>query len=291
MYRILITGGTGFLGSNLVKYLVSKRYNITLLKRSFSNTHRISEIVDKLHMIDIDRVSIDEIAKTRKFDIILHCATNYGKMDNTPLTVIEANLQLPLKLLTLAKEMQVKFFINTDTILDKRVSYYSLSKKQFREWMYFYASNLVCVNISLEHFFGPNDNPDKFVSFIIRNLINDVDSISLTEGNQKRDFIFISDVVKAFVRIIDNIMSFPHGVFHYEIGSGNLISIKSFVLLIKELIGNTKTTLNFGALAYREHEIMESEVDLKSIKKLGWTCERNLREGLIETIKFEKDRK
>ena len=59
-----------------------------------------------------------------------------------------------------------------DTILDKRINSYSLSKKQFLDWLDFFSEEIVCINILLEHFFGAFDSPSKFTTFIIKELIN-----------------------------------------------------------------------------------------------------------------------
>ena len=61
------------------------------------------------------------------------------------------------------QKTQSLWFINTDTILDKRINAYSLSKSQFKEWMSFGFENVKFTNIALEHFFGPFDTTTKFV--------------------------------------------------------------------------------------------------------------------------------
>ena len=155
---ILLTGGTGFLGSNLLKHLVEKNYNVILLKRSFANIFRIREYLNKISFYDSDLVSLETIFSENNIDKIVHCATNYGRIDNEPLQIVEANLLLPLRLLELGKNHQTCCFINTDTILNKKINYYSLSKKQFKEWLSAYKKDLICINVALEHFYGPGDD-------------------------------------------------------------------------------------------------------------------------------------
>ena len=86
---------------------------------------------------------------------------------------------------------KVKYFLNTDTFLDRRINFYSLSKKQFLEWLKLYSKDLVCANLVLEHFYGPEDDASKFVSFVIQSLLKNVSSLDFTPGDQKRDFIFM----------------------------------------------------------------------------------------------------
>ena len=288
--NILITGATGFLGSNIIKELITENYNVIALKRSFSNTYRIDDIADNINSYNIDQISLENIFAENKIDTIIHCATNYGRRDIEPLSLIQANLTMPLQLLELGKKTRVNCFINTDTILDKRVSYYSLSKNQFREWLELYAKEMICLNVALEHFYGPYDDNTKFVSYIIESILNNAKKIDLTEGEQERDFIYIDDVVDAFITIIKNIENLRKGFLRYEIGTGQSIKLKNFVKLVKSIVQNNDTVLNFGAIPYRENEVMSSKADITEICKLKWKPKYTLEEGLLRTISMEKDK-
>ncbi|MFA6547738.1 MAG: NAD(P)-dependent oxidoreductase [Candidatus Magasanikbacteria bacterium] len=288
---ILITGGTGFLGSNLLRRLILNKYKVILLKRSYSNTHRIDDVLSNVKYYNIDQVDLSVVFKDQPIDVVLHCATDYGRKQSLPLQVIEANLILPLKLLELGKENKVKCFINTDTILDKRVSHYSLSKAQFIDWLKTYQDDIVCVNMALEHFYGPGDDKTKFVSNIFDSLLNKVKSINLTKGEQQRDFVYIDDVVDAFMLVIKNLTNNADGFFHYEIGTNKLISIRWLVETIKELSNNHVTELNFGALPYRENEVMQSVSDTIAIKHLGWVPNYDIKRGLEKMLLIERNKK
>ncbi|MCP4179895.1 MAG: NAD-dependent epimerase/dehydratase family protein, partial [bacterium] len=129
----------------------------------------------------------------------------------------------------------------------------------------------------------------KFISFIIEELLSNTEEILLTEGKQKRDFIYISDVISAFKVIINCIENYKPGIYDLEVGSGSLISIRDLVCLIKDISGNVKTKLKFGAKAYRENEIMNSQVNLDNIKELGWASSVKIIDGIKKTIKIEKE--
>src|SRR3990167_8068868 len=177
---ILMTGGTGFLGSNLLKMLVQTKATLIVLKRSSSKLFRLEQIKNQLLFYNLEDGGLDTIFNNHSIDIIIHCATTYGsQLKNIP-ELIESNLMLPLRLLELSLSYRRPIFINTDTILDKRVSVYSLAKKQFLDWLKLFSSEMACVNISLEHFYGPLDDRSKFCSKIILDLLNKVPSINLT---------------------------------------------------------------------------------------------------------------
>lgn len=284
---ILLTGGTGYLGSNLLKQILSEGYEVIVLKRSFSNTFRIAEYLDQVTTYDIDTIDTKQIFEEHTLDIILHCATDYGRKGRDPIHTLEANLMLPLSLLELGREYGVSCFINTDTILDKRISNYSLSKRQFKDWLMSYKNDMVCVNIALEHFYGPGDDKTKFVSHMLQSLITAVPSIELTKGEQKRDFVYIDDVVQAFMTVLQHRDTFKKELYYFEIGSNKAVTIRKFVEMMKEYLQNTSTELQFGALPYREHEVMECVADTANIANLGWECCTSLEEGLQKTIQFE----
>jgi len=287
--NILLTGATGFLGNNLLARLVDDGHNVTVIVRETSSLQRIARLLDRITVHRIGASSYQDLFAAGQIETIIHCATNYGRGAVDPAELLDANLIMPLHLLQAGCNAGVRCFINTDTILDKGVSHYALSKNQFREWLENYSQKTVCVNVALEHFYGPLDNPTKFVSFVVKQLLDGVDRIDLTPGEQKRDFIYIDDIVSAFILILGNCPSMDGGYHEYEIGTGEPVSIRAFVELAKQLSGNTHTLLNFGAVPYRENEAMEVSVDTAGIRALGWEPRTSLAEGLTRMIALERE--
>ncbi|OFZ82708.1 MAG: hypothetical protein A2583_05015 [Bdellovibrionales bacterium RIFOXYD1_FULL_53_11] len=285
---ILLTGGTGFLGANILKRLLKDGRRVVLLKRVKSDLRRIRGQVPALRVYDADAGGLEVIFKENRIDTIIHCATNYGRGNVPPPEIIDANLTLPLRLLQAAKENGTRLFINSDTILDKQVSHYSLSKKQFLDWLAHFAGDMVCANVALEHFYGPDDDPSKFVTRVVQELVREVPSMDFTPGRQKRDFIFIDDVVDAYMHILRSGLEAPRGLYRFEVGSRTVIEIRQFVELVKELSGNKNTVLNFGALPYRANEVMESRTDTAALDRLGWAPRVDLKQGLETTIAGER---
>ena len=112
--------------------------------------------------------------------------------------------------------------------------------------------------------------------------------ISLTKGHQKRDFIYIDDVVAAYLLIIEK-ASILKGFNEYDLGTGTLMEVKVFVELLKDLyqkhLGNTSSKLLFGAVPYREGEMMTVKVDNSGLVALGWKPDISVKQGLQNLIK------
>lgn len=288
--NLLISGGSGFLGSNLVNFLFKKNiYNLYLLKRSGSNMSRINQsILKRLNFISYPNKNLAKIFKKEKIDGVIHCATNYGSKKNTISDIIQPNLILPMQLLDLCYLNNARCFLNTDTVLDKRVSNYSLSKSQFSEWLLHYSKNFTCSNIKIEHFFGPGDNETKFVISTIKSFLYNKRYLNFTLGTQKRDFIFIDDVVSAMDKILSYSLRKKNGYDLFEVGTGTNISIKKIVKMIKILCNNKISKLNFGKIPMRKNELFKINLNLKKLYSLKWKAKYNLENSLKKTIKYYK---
>jgi len=288
--RILMTGATGFLGAHLLARLLQERDppEITILKRATSDLGRIAHLLPAIRTFDLDRDPLEEAFRGKTYDMVLHCATNYGRSHISRAQIIEPNLLLPLRLLDLSAEHGTKIFINTDTMLDKHISDYSLSKRQFREWLFRAAQRMTCIDMLLEHFYGPGDDTTKFVSNLINALLEERPTIALTEGMQTRDFVYIDDVTDAFLHVLKSAKP-DAGYLEYEVGSGRPTRLRDFVELARELCANTTTHLHFGALPYRPNESMNVVADISRLQTLGWTSRWSLRDGLDATIRAERD--
>jgi CDP-paratose synthetase len=287
--RILMTGATGFLGSHLLARLLEDPQfsDITILKRSHSDLGRIAHLMPAVSSFDHDLHPLEDIFRRNRFDTILHCATNYGRGPIPSAQIIESNLLLPLRLLDLSADRGTSLFINTGTMLDNRISAYSLSKHQFCEWFRGAAERMPCIDMLLEHFYGPGDDQTKFVSYLIGALLEGRASIDVTAGMQTRDFTYIEDVTDAFLHVL-RYAETGAGYLEYEVGSGQPTRLKDFVELARATCGNTTTELRFGALAYRANEQMNVVADTSRLRALGWKSRWSVRDGLEAAVREEK---
>jgi nucleoside-diphosphate-sugar epimerase len=279
MKNILITGINGYLGSNLAKSL-AETHNIIGLEYSLSNLSRIAEYNFKVY--SVENGVPDKLFAENKIDIIIHTATFYGRQNEAVKTIANANLFIPFDLLDKAIENGCSTFINTDTVLDRFVSTYALTKRHFQEWLYLRKNEINGINMQLEHFYGPGAPDTNFIAAMIKRLKQNEPSIDLTAGEQLRDFVYIDDVVAAYQTVLSK-LPLPDAYSQFQISTQELISIKELMQTLKE-ITQSKSILNFGAIPYRENELMHSETDNSALLKLGWKPQHLIKQGLQKTI-------
>jgi nucleoside-diphosphate-sugar epimerase len=289
MKTILITGINGFLGSHLAKKL-SSNYNVIGLEYSLNNLYRLEGYSFPVFLSD--ESSIKNVFDNYKIDVVIHAATIYRRAGESFVDLINTNVVLPVKLYEIAQKNKTGLFINTDTFFNiegtkyQYLGDYTLSKRHILEWLKVMQSETKIINMKLFHMYGPNDAPNKFIPSMISQLLKNKESIDLTPGEQKRDFIYIDDVTSAYKCVIENIDLIKDNISEYQVATGELTSIKDFVMILKK-ITNSNSVLNFGAMLYREGEIMVSEADNSALIKLRWKPKVVLEEGILNIINYK----
>lgn len=289
MKTILLTGATGYLGGYLSENFLNKGFKIIALALNKNEQYKFQDnILTKVYYLD--KTTVKEIFDNENVDIVIHTATLYGRRQEHLTSMEKVNVEFPLEVLNEAINHNVKIFVNTSTILNKNINPYTLTKNHFEDWLSLYSDKIKCINLKLDHFYGPNDKPIKFIAWIIQELKNNVEKIDLTEGTQTRDFIYIDDVVSAFDIVIEKEKNIPNGKLNtFEVGTNNKTTIKEMVTTIKEKLGNTKTKLNFGAIPYRKNEVLDYQVDTTGLHQLGWKPEYlSVRKGIQKLLEAER---
>jgi nucleoside-diphosphate-sugar epimerase len=289
--KVLVAGATGFLGSHIVDRFSGAGHEVIVLKRSTSNTWRISDLVSLIDCYDLDLLSLDEIFSISKPDVVINCVCNYGRGDSSLIEVINANLIFGVALIQAAIHSGTKAIMNTGTLLPKTVNAYSLSKHQLVEWMQMNSDKIKVVNLRIEHMIGTRDDESKFVYWLISQMKKTdlTDKVKLTSGKQLRDFIDVEDVASAFLIIcskLDELKNFTQ----FDVASGNLISVKEFVYKVADKLSDGDASsllnrLNFGAISYRDNDVMIPQIDNSSLIQLGWSIENTLDESIGKILK------
>lgn len=281
--NILLTGATGFLGSHLLHALISLGHKVTILKRTTSNINRIRDVISCCHIVDIDVELLESAFSANSIEVAIHTACTYGRKGEPYSELVETNILFPIQLMQLCIEHGVKAFFNSDTMLPSYLNAYSLSKHQFFEWLELNKEEIKIFNMKIEHMYGPDDDKEKFLEYIMYQLQQNKPFINLTKGIQLRDFIHVDDVVSAFLTVLSR---YPilNNFITFQVGTGCSRSIVEVVdqlySMYTKLNPTCQTQLRFGAVPFREGEAMEIHVDISALRALGWAPQISLEQGL-----------
>ncbi|MCI8992068.1 MAG: NAD(P)-dependent oxidoreductase [Eubacterium sp.] len=302
---ILLTGATGFLGSNLLKKLLDDGQEVCCIKRNKSDCRRIEKVKNACVWYDLETEPAERIFQDHKIELVIHCATDYGRNEADYFKVYQTNVFFPLKLLECAVKYGCKYFINTDTFSVKMIDYlwrdsmplyrdtYHKSKYLFTHIAKDYLDkwDIAFINLQLEHIYGPDDGEGKFVSYVLDNLQKCADQIELTEGKQIRDWIYLDDVVEAYTAVVNQRQKFAKGKFHQlEVGTGVGTSLREFVETAKK-VTNSTTKLLFGAKSMQHGELPCSRADNRKLTELGWQPGYNIEDGIRAILKSKNNRR
>lgn len=288
MGTLLLTGATGFLGSHLLESFVNQEFDIIILKRTTSGTIRIDHLLPKVRVYNIDAVDLKTVFSQEKVEVIINTVCSYGRTNESLLDIVDSNLIFGLNLLEEAIKNKVKTFINTDSLLPRNLNDYSLSKAQFADWLYQRSEKIQVVNLKIEQMYGPKDDAKKFLPWLMNEMIDKTDDINLTSGIQKRDFIYISDVVAAYEFVLQKRMSLPNWS-QFDIGTNIFTEVKEFVLILARKLEKINkiiiaSRLKFGAIPYRKGDVMTPELDNTKLIELGWKPKISIEVGIQKIL-------
>ncbi|MAE86575.1 MAG: epimerase [Flammeovirgaceae bacterium] len=289
--KLLVTGITGFLGSHLAEDLVETGHEVTGLVRNGSDLSRLETIKDQLVLSEWSTSKFEGMW----FDSIIHVATDYGR-DKVFSDLLAVNLIWPLQILdTLSKTNPNIYFINTDTFYNKGngnyeyLGGYTNSKRLLETALKTYKDR-VHINMKLEHVYGPRDNPNKFVPSMICKIVSNELEIDLTDGYQKRDFIYVKDVTSAYLTVLNSLDKFEDGFHTIEVGTSCARTIRELMQQILDFVPNSSTKLNWGVLTQRKGEFEESRANIHILSKLGWSIHNSFSDGVFQTVNSYKNR-
>ena len=236
---------------------------------------------------DIDKVSLESVFEENSINTVIHTATCYGRNGETNLEIFNSNVSFSMQLLEYARIYRVESFFNTDSFFNTEsfqyeyLNSYTLSKKHIVDWGKNYSSScdVQFINMKLQHVYGPKDDESKFVSWFIKQLKEEVPEIKLTAGTQKRDFIYVKDVVESYLVLLLKIKELP-SYEEFEVGTGHAIEVKEFLLQIVFAYENKtacsiKSKLIFGAIPLREGEPLCVKANNEKLLKYCFLQNRN----------------
>lgn len=311
---ILITGGAGFIGSNLTDYLVKNNFKkITVLDNlSGGDIKNIEEHVSNgaIRFIKGDITNPGDCMKAAQaVDIILHQAAlgSVPRSIENPINTNNVNVGGFVNMLEAARQNKVKRFVyassssvyGDDTSLPKTeektgnpLSPYAVSKKTNELYANVFADVYGMEIIGLRYFnvFGPKQNPSgpyaAVIPIFINNILNNRNSVLFGDGSNRRDFTYIDNVVQANIlaAFTDNKEALNQV---YNIAYGATKSVSNLYQLIKEKM---KSHLEAENKPPRIGEIKDSFASVEKARKfLGYNPHIDLETGIAKTIEWYKN--
>jgi nucleoside-diphosphate-sugar epimerase len=300
--RILITGANGFIGSNLVKFLLGKDCEMLALIPENEVCHRIAGELDRITLIrgdlELTRESRRTIADWQP-EACINLAWNTGKGylysdQNTDLArssflFFEDLVDMGVKKIvftgTCAEYAESPEVLSENSPTGPSTPYADAKLQLLRRILD--STGISRVDFSWARLFfpyGPGEAENRITPAIILALMKGQE-FPTTPGEQIRDYLYVEDIASAFYAILQNA---GQGIFN--VCSGLPVSLKNYLCTVGDLL-HKRDLLRIGSLPYREWDppfIVGDNTRLKNLT--GWAPKYTLEEGLTETIAYWKAR-
>ena len=310
--RILVTGGAGFIGSNLVDKLLALGHQVVVIDNLSRGKEENLEQARKqqqsfsFYKMDIREKGIKEVMAHRRPEAIMHLAAQVSVRESVvdPAYDADVNILGTLNLLQASVNCGAKKFIFASSggaiyaepqylpvdekHLQQPLSPYGVSKKVIDDYLIFFRSSygLLYTSLALSNVYGPRQDPygeaGVVAIFIGQMLEGRIPTIN-GDGEQVRDFLCVDDAVEAFVLALEKS---SEGL--YNIGTGTATSVN-------QLFEKLSTFTSFAGQAKygppKAGEMRRIYLDSqKAQRELGWQARISLEEGLMKTIAFFQER-
>ncbi len=302
--RVLVTGAAGFLAQHLIPELLGSGAIVTGISLE-KNPSQIPRAKNFSYIsLDLkDKISLKEEIKNIKPQKVFHLAAYPDKeavFENTD-ECVQNNIQGTLNLIHALSNINYDSFVHIGSYKE-----YSGSKTPFRETdalfpISSYAISKACaemfciayhqiyglplIMLRFPTIYGPKQPDQNLIPCLIKSCLSN-SKLKLTKGQQKRELIYISDIIDAMLKASSS--KNAHGQI-INIGTNQEHTIREIVNLIINLT-NSKIKPEWGAIPYRKNEIWSMKGDnKKAMKLLSWKPKISLRQGMVKTISYYKN--
>lgn len=289
--RLLVTGGSGFIGAALCRQAIELGATVHAVSRH----PRTSSDEVHWHRTDLtEQVAVQGLLRRLRPDVVLHLASEVsGARDrDLVLPMLRANLLAAVNLmlacadtgcgrLVLAGSMEEPELGDPEAVAQ---SPYAVSKWAAHAYARFFHAlyGLPIVHLRVFMVYGPGQlDLRKLVPYATVSLLRGR-SPKLTSGTRPVDWVYVADVVDAFLRA-----AVAPGIegASLEIGSGELVTARALVVRLRDLVGGDVEP-SFGAIADRQLERVRVADPTRAAETMGWRPQTPLDQGLQRTVEF-----
>lgn len=304
--KVLVTGATGFIGSNLIDRLINDGHDVyALIRPKTTNGTKRLEKYKNINFIQSTPENLDKVKDLPVFDICFNLAS-YGvdyRQQNTE-DMIDGNIKFILNIIDFCEKNKTKMLVHTGSCFEYGVneakplketdnlnphSLYAASKVSsvFMANTYAKIKGVKMITIRPFGVYGANEGMHRLVPQLIDCVINNK-KLDMTEGEQIRDYLFVNDLVDAYIKIATDYRANVYDI--YNVCSSQEISIKKLVEKICDIYDYDISNFNFGNIPYRKNEVMYFVGDNSKIyNDIEWKPTTSLEDGLKLTIEWYKE--
>lgn len=292
--KVLLTGATGFIGSQLTQRLITERHQVAIVVRPESRLEILQAVLPQLqvHVYDGSYASLVQALGLAKPELVIHLASLFISQHNEEdvSRLIESNLKFPTQLLEAMSQLGIYQLINTGTAWQhyqnqayKPVNLYAATKQAFETLLTYYVEAQAFKVITLKLFdtYGPGDTRLKLLP-LLKRAANTGDTLEMSPGEQMVDLVHVDDVIDCFiaagVRLLKGDVNSSES---YAVCSGAQLSVKDLVGTIAQMAGK-RLNVKWGARQYRHREVMQPWTSGCTLP--GWSPRISLAAGLREFI-------
>jgi dTDP-glucose 4,6-dehydratase len=294
--KILIVGGTGFLGYHILKRAKKNNFNCCSISKSKPLISRKIEGVKYIICDVTNKIRLRKIMNT-SFDYVVNLS---GYVDHSNKKIITKNHFFGSKnLIDICKNKNISSFVQIGTSLEYGnaksphnenikcypKTKYAKAKYKTNKYLQYYFDkyNFPFTTVRLYQVYGPNQLANRLIPFIIYQCLKNK-KFSCTNGNQLRDFLYVDDFVDLIFKIFNSTKA--KGKI-YNVGYGKPLKVKKVINYIVRLIKKGKP--EFGKIKMRHDEVRVVFPDISKVKTdLNWNIKNNFLEGLKKTINYYK---
>lgn len=305
--RFLVTGGAGFIGSNITRQLLKDGHDVRILDNfSTGKKDNIADLTDKIDLIEGDIQDITTVKRAVKdIDYILHQAAfpSVSRSIKDPISTNNVNVNGTLNILIAARDEKVKRVVSAssssaygdtptlpknESMKPNPLSPYAVTKivGEYYCRVFFKIYGLETVSLRYFNIFGPGQDPDSqyaaVIPIFINALVKETPPPIFGDGDQSRDFTYVDNAVRAN---IDACFAENVGGEVFNIACGESFTLNQLLDQLKKIMGREEGIPNY--LPPREGDIRHSLADISKGKKLlGYNPGVNFHEGLKRTVEW-----
>jgi len=303
--RLLVVGGSGFIGRHIVNYATKLGWDVTSLNLSvLHDRFERSSSVRYLSEDITNSTALQKALGSNAFEYVVNCS---GYIDHTLFfsgggDVFDTHFGGVLNLVEILDREVLQAFINIgssdeygntpapqiETQREAPISPYSLGKVTATHFlqMLWRTERFPAVTLRPFLIYGPGQGEKRFLPQIIHGCLQDR-HFPVSKGEQLRDFCYVDDVVEGIFRALDAPAVFGRVI---NLASGTPVTIREVIEQVRDIIGQGQS--DFGKIPYRIGENMALWADIDLARELlGWAPQVLLNEGLARTVEYYRREK